>query len=449
MFYNRNMGNVEYDNTLRLAPNAYQVGTDFWAGGDYGNGLGPDLRHGARGDAGQPHRQHRHQLADAGLVQVARRRTASACRTRGGSRGTRWSRRATSARAAATWSAAATATSCRYGALQHRAPSTASTCRSRSTAYAVASVGDQPGVVPAVQRAERHHALRLRRRVELQLDAGHAEPADRPAAAVLRRLHARPHRGHARRRVLARSTRTTRAAPTASSTRTAPTSSTCRGTRSCRMARKGGMDNAFGRGLLNGWQLSGISSLASGIPIRLELQRRRRQRRIAAAYFGTADVVGPSNGGGNGLAPVYTCDPRLGGNEVGEKILDINCISVPGVRRERRPGAAVQHPHADADQPRPDPVQELRDHGRPEDAVPRRVLQPVQPGVRQHDHRRRHQPDARHDLQRDACTDVPNGAGGTVTTSATRPRASTSRRRRRPTSARSTSSAATASSSSC
>ena len=32
MFYNRNMGNVEYDNTLRLAPNAYQVGTDFWAG---------------------------------------------------------------------------------------------------------------------------------------------------------------------------------------------------------------------------------------------------------------------------------------------------------------------------------------------------------------------------------------------------------------------------------
>ena len=29
---------------------------------------------------------------------------------------------------------------------------------------------------------------------------------------------------------------------------------------------KGAMDNAFGRGLLNGWQLSGISSLASGIP---------------------------------------------------------------------------------------------------------------------------------------------------------------------------------------
>src|SRR3954463_2168210 len=40
MFYNRNMGNVEYDQTLRLPPNAYQLKTDFWAGGGYGNGLG-------------------------------------------------------------------------------------------------------------------------------------------------------------------------------------------------------------------------------------------------------------------------------------------------------------------------------------------------------------------------------------------------------------------------
>ena len=40
IFYNRNMGNVEYDNSLRLAPNSYQVATDFWAGSNYGNGLG-------------------------------------------------------------------------------------------------------------------------------------------------------------------------------------------------------------------------------------------------------------------------------------------------------------------------------------------------------------------------------------------------------------------------
>src|SRR5262249_39580822 len=40
LFYNRNMGNVEYDQTLRLPPNSYVVGTDLWAGGGYGNGLG-------------------------------------------------------------------------------------------------------------------------------------------------------------------------------------------------------------------------------------------------------------------------------------------------------------------------------------------------------------------------------------------------------------------------
>ena len=41
------MGNVEYDTSLRLAPNAYQVGTDFWAGSNYGNGLGlPTTRFG-------------------------------------------------------------------------------------------------------------------------------------------------------------------------------------------------------------------------------------------------------------------------------------------------------------------------------------------------------------------------------------------------------------------
>jgi hypothetical protein len=91
----------------------------------------------------------------------------------------------------------------------------------------------------------------------------------------------------------------------------------------------GGMDNRFGRGLLNGWQLSGISSLASGIPLRPTFSGAAAAGSVAASYFGTADVVGPSNSGGNALVPVYTCDPRLDGSKVGEKILDINCISVP------------------------------------------------------------------------------------------------------------------------
>jgi hypothetical protein len=92
---------------------------------------------------------------------------------------------------------------------------------------------------------------------------------------------------------------------------------------------KGSLDNGFGRGLLNGWQLSGISSLASGIPIRPSFSGAASSGAVAVAYFGTADIVGPSNTSGNALVPVFTCDPRLDGSKVGEKILDINCIKVP------------------------------------------------------------------------------------------------------------------------
>jgi hypothetical protein len=100
---------------------------------------------------------------------------------------------------------------------------------------------------------------------------------------------------------------------------------------------RGSLDNAVLRGALNGWQVSGISTLASGIPISLQFTGDAASSAIAAAYFGTADVVGPpppqgNNGGGNAgnaLAPVYPCDPRVGGGGVGERLLDLNCIGVP------------------------------------------------------------------------------------------------------------------------
>jgi hypothetical protein len=94
-------------------------------------------------------------------------------------------------------------------------------------------------------------------------------------------------------------------------------------------AAKGPMNNAVGRGVLNGWQLSGISSVASGIPYTLSFAGDAGSAGISAAYFGTADVVGPSNNGGNGLAPVYSCDPTLPGTKVGERLLNLDCISVP------------------------------------------------------------------------------------------------------------------------
>lgn len=92
---------------------------------------------------------------------------------------------------------------------------------------------------------------------------------------------------------------------------------------------RGALSNPVTRGVLNGWQLSGISSVASGIPIRPTFSGDAGKAEISAAYFGTADVVGPSNTAGNGLAPVFTCDPSTGNTGVGEKLLDLNCIKVP------------------------------------------------------------------------------------------------------------------------
>ena len=147
--------------------------------------------------------------------------------------------------------------------------------------------------------------------------------------------------------------------------KTGRTSSTCRGTRSCPTAPRGGLDNPIMRGVLNGWQLSGISTLASGVPVFLGFGGQAGSDGVTQAIFGTPDIIGnPGPGGGDrgGLSPVYTCDPRLGNTSVGEKLFDINCIGIPAFGDQRRPDPAVQPAHADAHQPRPDGLQELRHH---------------------------------------------------------------------------------------
>ncbi len=97
-------------------------------------------------------------------------------------------------------------------------------------------------------------------------------------------------------------------------------------------AARGPMNNPIGRGIFNGWQLSGISTLASGVPLFLGFGGQAGGDGVTQAIFGTPDIIGnPGPGGGDrgGLAPIYTCDPRTGNTGVGEKILDVNCIQIP------------------------------------------------------------------------------------------------------------------------
>jgi hypothetical protein len=97
---------------------------------------------------------------------------------------------------------------------------------------------------------------------------------------------------------------------------------------------KGG--NPVARGVFNGWQISGISTVASGIPIWLGFTGPAGSTQAAQSYYGTPDVVlltqpGTSQGG---LAPVYTCNPVTGNTSHGQTILDINCIGFPAFGQE-------------------------------------------------------------------------------------------------------------------
>ena len=124
----------------------------------------------------------------------------------------------------------------------------------------------------------------------------------------------------------------TRHAHTACVRRIGHTSSMCRGTRFCPTAANGAMDNTFGRGLLNGWQLSGISTFASGIPIWFKFDGPAGDAGASRAYYGTGDTIILRDNGNQtvgGLAPVYTCNPSTGNGKQGEKMFDINCFGFP------------------------------------------------------------------------------------------------------------------------
>ena len=97
---------------------------------------------------------------------------------------------------------------------------------------------------------------------------------------------------------------------------------------------RGRLDNRIFRPLLNGWQLSGISTAMSGTPIHLVFSGDAAVPGVSQAYFGTPDVVGYdvtmlNAASGNALSPEFPCDPRLNGHNVGDKLLDIGCVGVP------------------------------------------------------------------------------------------------------------------------
>jgi len=94
------------------------------------------------------------------------------------------------------------------------------------------------------------------------------------------------------------------------------------------MARASFLNNPVGRGLLNGWQISGITQFQSGIPIYLKFGGELGTTNEALAFFGSTafSQQGASSGA---VAPIYKKNPSLGGNGFGQTLFDINDITFP------------------------------------------------------------------------------------------------------------------------
>ena len=326
LFYNRNMGNVEYDNTLRLAPNAYQVGVDFWSGGGYGNGVGLNYdtasqatlanRIGTIGinsltpDSFTWPKTHSFSLSYARRIPFDQVVEASYVGTRGRDLVSRSNGNVMpfGALSSGTFNGVNLAIPVNRVAVASVGTNLASfrpfNALNNLTLYDFRGESNYDSLQVTLSRQT---SRRLQYFVAYTL--GRTEGTLGGEYSVIDPYD--PERTYGvldqdRTHVL-----------NVSWNAFLPDGA------------KGAMNNPVGRGLLNGWQVSGISSLASGIPYRLSFAGDAAAGSIGAAYFGTADVVGPSNSGGNGLTPAYTCDPRLDGKGVGEKVLDVNCIAVP------------------------------------------------------------------------------------------------------------------------
>lgn len=326
IFYNRNMGNVEYDNTLRLAPNAYQVGVDAAAGVNYGNGVGLNYdtaheatlanRIGSLGISSLTPNSFKWPKTDSFSLSFARRIPgnqvveASYVGTRG---------RDLVSRSNGNVMPFGVMNSGTFNGVDLSVP---------VNRVAVASVGDN---LASFRPFNSLNALTI-------YDFRGESKYDSMQVTLSRQTGRRLQYFVAY--TLAKSEGTLGGEYTIldpyDPKRTYGVLSEDRShvlnvswNAFLPDGGKGALNNPIGRGIFNGWQLSGISSLASGIPIRPTFSGDAASNAIATAYFGTADVVGPSNTGGNALSPVYTCDPRVSGSKVGERVLDPSCISVP------------------------------------------------------------------------------------------------------------------------
>jgi hypothetical protein len=94
---------------------------------------------------------------------------------------------------------------------------------------------------------------------------------------------------------------------------------------------RGSFNNAVTRGIFNGWQMSGITTFQSGIPIRLKFTGDIATANQAVAWYGSDAFNGTNAGASLGaVTPVYLGNPSLSGDtKLGNKMFDISKLAIP------------------------------------------------------------------------------------------------------------------------
>jgi hypothetical protein len=93
---------------------------------------------------------------------------------------------------------------------------------------------------------------------------------------------------------------------------------------------RGGFDNAVTRGVFNGWQISGITTYQSGIPIRLRFSGDIATGGEAVAWYGSDAFNGTNAGASIGaVTPIYLRNPSVSGGALGTKLFDLGALQIP------------------------------------------------------------------------------------------------------------------------
>ena len=92
---------------------------------------------------------------------------------------------------------------------------------------------------------------------------------------------------------------------------------------------RGGFRNWFTNGLLNGWQMSGITTLQSGRPIRVRFTGAITGNPVLFSFFGNNGVAGGNSPAASGIAPIVLRNAATGNTDLNGTYLDIGAFAIP------------------------------------------------------------------------------------------------------------------------